>query len=97
MAAVEIFHLNRRRFFTRSSKEASATRSCDDPRPRLANFLYQETSPEGGTVTYTRRYDGSILTKTDALGVKTYAYDGLNRLRSITGGGLPQGFRLLQR
>jgi len=52
--------------------------------------LLSATNPENGTVTYTYDSNHRLATKTDAIGtVFTHAYDGFNRLLTISVGGSP--------
>lgn len=47
--------------------------------------LRSASNPESGTVSYSYDDDGNLSTKTDARGiVSTYAYDALNRIKTIT-------------
>lgn len=54
-----------------------------DPKKSL---VYQETNPEKGTVTYDYYNNGLLKNKTDGKGMKTYSYDGANRLISVLDG-----------
>ncbi|OGP71564.1 MAG: hypothetical protein A2W09_05650, partial [Deltaproteobacteria bacterium RBG_16_50_11] len=47
------------------------------------NFLISESHPEKGTIAYTRDNVGNLKTKTDGLGMTTYTYDAINRLKGI--------------
>ncbi len=50
------------------------------------NFLWKESHPEKGNVTYERDNVGNILTATDAAGTTIYDYDDIYRPETITRG-----------
>jgi YD repeat-containing protein len=51
----------------------------------VTGFLQSATNPENGTVTYTYNSKNLLATKTDAKSQElTYAYDGYNRLTSVS-------------
>jgi RHS repeat-associated protein len=65
----------------------------------VGGFLLSATNPENGTVTYTYNSGGNNLlaSKTDAKGQQlTYAYDGYNRLSSVTWANAPGGAQVLR-
>jgi YD repeat-containing protein len=51
------------------------------------NLLTSETHPESGTVSYTYDAAGVLASRTDANSTRTYAYDGNDRVRVVSGGG----------
>ncbi|MBI5101373.1 MAG: RHS repeat protein [Nitrospirae bacterium] len=73
--------------FTGPADQNTITRTFSyypsDPKKSL---VYQETSPEKGTITYNYYDNGSLWTKRDGKGTKTYSYDGANRLVQILDG-----------
>jgi RHS repeat-associated protein len=86
-------HVGRRTHFERAPVAEDPARHGNT----VGGFLLSATNPENGTVTYTYGGNNLIATKTDAKGqLLTYAYDGYNRLTSVTWTNAPGGAQVLR-